>query len=81
MSVMQEITQQIDMAETRFGPMSSAHEAYGVLAEEMSELLEAIHLNRAEAVRAEAIQVAAIAIRLAAHCSECQPFKKRSGFA
>ncbi len=49
----------------RWGSYRSAHEAYGVLAEEMSELLDAIHRNDETQAREEALQVAAVAFRYA----------------
>ena len=62
-------------AQDRFGDFASAHEAYGVLAEEVAELFEAVRMKqgerppagpcRQEAIRQEAIQVAAVALRLA----------------
>ena len=55
-------------AEFIYGPPTSAHEAYGVLAEEMAELLDAIRANDLDAIRAEAVQVSAVALRLA--CAE-----------
>lgn len=67
-------------AERRYGDYTSAHEAYGVLAEEMHELLAAIHANAAESVRHEAVQVAAVAMRFAESCRGNAPFARRSGF-
>lgn len=64
----------------RFGPPTSAHESYGVLAEEMAELLAAIRSNEAAAVRGEAIQVSAVALRLARACAINEAFRRRSGF-
>lgn len=61
------------------GPFNSTHEAYGVLAEEVAELLDAIRANELESVRAEAMQVAATAVRLAAQCRGDRPFATRSG--
>jgi hypothetical protein len=59
-------------AESKFGDFASMHEAYGVLAEEVAELFEAIRLKqddvgtrRPTQIRAEAIQVAAVALRIA----------------
>jgi NTP pyrophosphatase (non-canonical NTP hydrolase) len=50
-------------------PMNSAHEAYAVLAEEVDELWDHVKTNQKrrdiEAMRKEAIQVAAMAIRFA----------------
>jgi hypothetical protein len=77
----QEILRQIEYAQRRFGDMASAHEAYGVLLEEVAELLDAIRANNAHLARDEALQVAAVAIRLADHCTDCAAFRKRSGFA
>lgn len=67
-------------AEERYGPFTSAHEALGVLLEEFQELTEAICDHSADAVRREAIQVAAVALRLAGQCgSGDEAFLKRSG--
>lgn len=66
-------------AEERFGPFTSSHEGYGVLVEEVAELLDAIRANDAEAVEREAVQVSAVAARIAGACSH-GPFRERSGF-
>lgn len=42
---------------------SSAHEFYGVLAEEFYEVLVALHANDAVALRQEVVQVAAVCLR------------------
>ena len=52
-------------ADELYGGFSSTHEAYGVIAEELAELLEAIQSNNLDRVRCEAIDVAAAATRLA----------------
>ena len=49
----------------KWGPYASTHEAYGVLAEEMHELLQAIHSNDLHHVATEAMQVAIVACKLA----------------
>ena len=56
-------------------PFNSAHEAYGVLLEEMDELWAHVKMKQKnrdlEAMRKEAIQVAAMALRFAAEvCNE-----------
>ena len=56
---------QIDYAQDRYGPFTSTHEGYGVLAEEVAELLDAIRANSIQATRKEAIQVSAVAFRIA----------------
>ena len=67
-------------AQQRFGDFTSAHEALGVLVEEMAELTDAIRANAPESVRTEAIQVAAVAMRLAAHCRDHAAFAARSNW-
>lgn len=57
-------------AQDRFGDYASMHEAYGVLAEEVAELFDGVRMRqtdtqRAEVIRREAIQVAAVAMRIA----------------
>ena len=68
-------------AQAKFGDFASMHEGYGVLAEEVAELFEAVRmrhgqfkegrddahpfLRRQDCIRAEAIQVAAVALRIA----------------
>lgn len=65
-------------ARTKYGCYTSTHEAYGVLAEEVAELLDAIRSNRPDAVRREAIDVAACALKLAVDCTDTL-FQTRSG--
>ena len=79
-TVQTDIAVEITIATNRYGDYASVQEAYGVLAEEMAELLDAIHANASESVRAEAIQIAAVATRLAEHCRDHPAFSKRSGF-
>jgi NTP pyrophosphatase (non-canonical NTP hydrolase) len=67
-------------ARDRYGDFTSTHEAYGVLAEEVSELLDAIRANELDSVEKEAIQVAAVAMRLARQCATpSNAFSARSG--
>jgi NTP pyrophosphatase (non-canonical NTP hydrolase) len=59
-----------EVAQHKFGDYASMHEAYGVLAEEVAELFEAVRMRQADTQRAraicrEAIQVAAVALRIA----------------
>jgi NTP pyrophosphatase (non-canonical NTP hydrolase) len=62
----------------QYGDFTSSHEAYGVLAEEVAELLDAIRSNSMDAIAREARQVAAVALRTA-HCAERSlAFMKRS---
>ena len=66
-------------ARGRYGDFTSTHEAYGVLCEEVDELLSAIRANMAEEVLEEAIQVSAVALRLAEIvCRRESKFMERS---
>ena len=78
-AVRYEIVAEADAAASRYGPFASTHEAYGVLTEEVAELLDAIRANALESVREEAIQVAAVAMRLAECCRGLPGFAERSG--
>ena len=66
-----------DRAEDRYGPFKSTHEGLGVLTEEYHELMEAIRSNDLRAVEREAIQVAAVAARIA-ECLEVPETAARS---
>lgn len=65
--VLIEVGDEVVAAEAKWPPMNSAHEAYGVLTEEYRELEAHVFLNQKkrdiEAMRKEAIQVAAMAVR------------------
>ena len=75
---LRDILEEADRAQVKYGSFTSTHESLGVLTEEYLELIDAIRRNDPVAVRREAIQVAAVALRLA---DEGSPeFTKRSGF-
>ena len=78
--VLHEIEDEAARADDKFGPFTSTHEALGVLAEEMAELVEAIRSNKSEGVRREAIQVSAVSARLAFFCRNHADFALRSSF-
>ncbi len=67
-TALSEILGEARRSQARYGDFTSTHEALGVLCEEMAELQSAVHSNMLESVRHEAIQVAAVALRLAVHC-------------
>ena len=75
--LIEKMKNQWDYADVRYDIFKSTHEGYGVLSEEVSELLEAIHSNDAVAIREEAIQVAAVAMRIA-ECLDSEDVRKRS---
>ncbi len=65
-----EIQDKACTAQNEYGDFASMHEAYGVLAEEVAELFEAVRTNqkmpgRAMLIRNEALDVASVALRIA----------------
>lgn len=67
LAVVHEVRKEVESAEANWPAMNSAHEAYGVLTEEYRELEQHVFMNQKrrdlDAMRAEAIQVAAMAVR------------------
>jgi succinate dehydrogenase/fumarate reductase flavoprotein subunit len=61
------VREELDRAMTRHAPMNSAHEGYSVILEELDELWDEIKKRRAarddQAMRTEALQIAAMACR------------------
>jgi NTP pyrophosphatase (non-canonical NTP hydrolase) len=68
---------EIEGADDKYGPFTSTHEGLGVLAEEYAELIEAIRRNDVDSIVHEALQVAAVAIRLAC-CLDYAIVRERS---
>jgi NTP pyrophosphatase (non-canonical NTP hydrolase) len=64
-----DIKDEVARAVAKYPPMNSAHEAWAVLFEEVDELWEEVRAKQGErdldAMRAECIQVAAMAVRFA----------------
>lgn len=78
--VLSAIMEEAERAAAKYGPPTSTQEALGVLLEEFDELKEAIHANSAPEIAHEAVQVAAVAYRLAmALDSGSTAFYRRSG--
>lgn len=70
MNIVWAIEQEANRAQESYGDFASMHEGYGVLAEEVAELFECVRMrphdpDRAQLLRSEAIQVAAVALRIA----------------
>jgi NTP pyrophosphatase (non-canonical NTP hydrolase) len=75
--VRREIEREAAEAQSKYGDFASMHEAYGVLAEEVAELFDAVrlgqqHPNRGVEIQNEAIQVAAVALRIALQARSCK---------
>ena len=74
MKAIDDVILELSRARKNFPPFNTAHEGYAVLYEEVDELWEEVKKNPAKRdyvkMRAEAIQVAAMAIRLAIDCCE-----------
>ena len=64
---MLKVEEEIARAIAKYGDFNSPHESFGVLAEEVAELQDEIRAHCWGKARKEAIQIAAIAIRLAAY--------------
>lgn len=64
------VCSEVNHAQERYGDFASTHEALGVLTEEYYELVEAIRGNRLDRIQREAVQVAAVALRLAEACDK-----------
>ena len=66
-TILGEVGNEVLSAESKWPPLNSAHEAYAVLAEEVDELWDHVKVNQKRrdlaAMRHEAVQVAAMAIR------------------
>lgn len=79
MEIINEISARMKLAELRYGPFASTHEAMGVALEEWDELREAIRSNDIEAIEYEALDLASVLVRMATACRENEGFKNRSG--
>lgn len=70
-----DLVEEIEAATSKFPPMNSAHEGFAVLKEEVDELWDHVKVKQGErdieAMRKEAIQIAAMAIRFATDV--CKP--------
>lgn len=62
--LLQAIWDEATKADARYGVFRSTHEGLGVLVEEFDELRAAIHENDLDTVQVEALQIAAVALRL-----------------
>lgn len=81
-NILESVQEEALKSAAQYGDFVSTHEALGVLVEEMNELIESIRSNKLSSVQIEAIQVSAVAYRLAAQIEatrdEHDGFWKRS---
>jgi phage terminase large subunit GpA-like protein len=63
--LLSDVAAELESAQAKHGPMSSGHEGYAVILEELDELWEEVRKRKPDSalMRAEAIQVAAMALR------------------
>ncbi len=59
--ILNEVDEEITLAQTRFSSMASHHEAYAVIKEELDEYWESVRANKPD--RQELIQIAAMVVR------------------
>ncbi len=68
----------IELSAKRYGQFASTHEALGVALEEWTELVDAVRSNKLGAIEHEALDLAAVCIRLALACAAGGTFGIRS---
>lgn len=73
-----EIDEHMERAQARYANFASSHEALGVALEEWTELQNAVKANAIESIREEAIDLAAVLIRLAIQCRTSDNLRRRS---
>lgn len=73
------VAAELDRASARFGAFNSTHEGYAVIAEELDELWDAVKKNDADHAAAEAIQVAAMAVRFMRDCGGADTDEPKGG--
>ena len=76
--VIAEINKHVEQSQSRYGDFASTHEALGVALEEWNELQDVVRANAIESIREEAIDLAAVLIRLAVQCRTSENLKRRS---
>ena len=77
--LLSELIARMATAHSRYGDFASTHEALGVALEEWTELIAAIHANDLEAIRHEALDLAAVLVRLADQLEAGGAIVRRSG--
>lgn len=73
-----EMDERMERAQARYANFASSHEALGVALEEWNELQDAVKANAIEGIREEALDLAAVLIRLAIQCRTSDNLRRRS---
>jgi NTP pyrophosphatase (non-canonical NTP hydrolase) len=81
MSASHDLLIRCESAQRRYGDLASTHEALGVALEEWDELRDAIRSNNIIAIRNEALDLAAVLVRLAEHCDKAHLLDMATAFA
>lgn len=71
--VFDEVADELGRATVKLGPMASGHEAVAVIEEEFMEFRQAVFWGTKAEARAEAVQLAAMAIRYLVDSAEPRP--------
>lgn len=71
-----QIYDELNRATRRYGPMTSPHEAYGIIKEEVDEMWDEIKQNNYLRARDEALQVAAMCVRFLVDSEEWEREKE-----
>ena len=78
--ILDDVEEEVLRAEAKFASFHSAHEGYAVLAEEVDELWDAVKADDRAQARAEAMQVAAMAVRFLLDVPAAPPAPKPAGY-
>lgn len=74
----EEIERRMFIAEQRYGPFASTHEALGVASEEWDELRDAVRANDLNAIKHECVDLVAVLLRLIQNINQNENLRNRS---
>lgn len=77
-SILVEIECRVIRSEQRYGPMASTHEGLGVALEEWDELRDAVKSNDPLRIEHEALDLAAVLVRMVSDLRSNEQTKNRS---
>ncbi len=79
--ILYDVARLCEQTHARYGDFASTHEAMGVALEEWDELRAELHANNLLAIKREAIDLAAVMLRLAAACDAAHQTDMQTDFA